>query len=323
MKVVILSKGAMLINLIKGTQDAGCEVIGVMRYERTTLNKFQLFLHDFFKTNPDVTFIKKFKIPEIKAKSANSKEFREFLLKNNTDVLLVGTWREKISKQTFDIPKIASVNLHPSLLPKYRGANPYYNAIKNLEKISGLTFHLIDEKFDHGAILSQKEIGISDNDTGKELKNKIIFESRFETANLLQNLEYGTIIPVKQNEDNASFCENLNNEKLMLDFENNTAEEIHAQIRALHPWGPSYITIENNFFIPNPYKLKIIELKNIYPAGKILSIDVKNNSITIICKNRKALKMDGVKVYGLFNRPFTKLFLSKIKNKNHVRHCEF
>ena len=313
MKVVILGKGAMLINLVKGAQDAGCEISGVLRYERVVLNQFKLFLHDFFKTNPDVTFIKKFKIPEVKVKSANCKKFREFLIKNNTDVLLVGTWREKIKKDVFDVPKIASINLHPALLPKYRGANPYYNAIKNLETKSGLTLHLIDEKFDHGAILSQKEVEILPNDTGKELKNKITFEARFEAANILQNIGCGTIIPVPQNEDNATYCENITRDDLMLDFETSTAEEIHAKIRALHPWGPSYVTVGRNFLIPNPYKLKIVELKNFYPAGKIIGKCAKDSSLTIVCADKKALKMDGLKLYGFFNRPFTKLFINFIK----------
>ena len=313
MKVVILGKGAMLINLLKGAQDAGCEIVGVLRYERVVKNPFRLFLHDFFKTNPDVTFIKKFKIPEIKVRSANSKKFRDFLIKNNTDVLLVGTWREKISKETFDIPKLASINLHPSLLPKYRGANPYYNAIKNLESKSGLTLHLIDEKFDHGAVLKQKEVEILPDDTGRELKNKITFEARFEVAELLQNISYGTIIPVPQSEDNAVYCENINNTDLMLDFENSTAEETHAKIRALHPWAPAYITVGNHFFIANPYKLKIVELNNFYPAGKIIAKNAKNSSLTIVCKNKKALKMDGLKLYGVFNRPFSSLFIHFIK----------
>ena len=313
MKVVILGKGTMLINLIKGAQDAGCEIIGVLRYERVVLNWFKLFLHDFFKTNPDVTFIKKFKIPEIKVKSANSKKFRDFLIKNNTDVLLVGTWREKISKKIFDIPKIASINLHPSLLPKYRGANPYYNAIKNMETKSGLTLHLIDEKFDHGAILKQKEIEILPNDTGRELKNKITFEARFEAADILQNIAYGTIIPVPQNEDNAIYCENISNNDLMLDFENCTAEELHAKIRALHPWAPAYVTVGRHFLIPNPYKLKIVELNNFYPAGKIIAKSGRKASLTIVCKNKKALKMDGLKLYGFFNRPFSKLFIHSIR----------
>lgn len=320
MKVVILSKGSMLINLIKGAQDAGCEVVGILRYDKVVLNKFQLFLHDFFKTNPDVTFIKKFHIPEINAVSANSEVFKEFLIKHNIDIMIVGTWREKISKETFDIPKIASINLHPALLPKYRGANPYYNAIKNLEKKSGLTFHLIDEKFDHGAILSQKEVDILPCDTGKELKNKIIFETRAETSKLLHDISTETVIPIEQDEKNTTYCDRICSENLMLNFKNNTAEEIHAQIRSLHPWAPAYITIGKHFLIPDPYKLEIIKAKEILHhvrgdfCGEIIAKDDRTASLTVVCKDGNAVKMDGLKLYGFFNRPFTKLFIKNLKN---------
>ena len=66
----------------------------------------------------------------------------------NVDVMLVGTWGEKIKKEIFDIPAIASVNVHPSLLPKYRGPNPYLQNILHRETKSGVTFHLINENFD-------------------------------------------------------------------------------------------------------------------------------------------------------------------------------
>ncbi len=79
---------------------------------------------------------------------------------------------EKISKETFDIPKIATVNVHPSLLPKYRGPNPYMQTILHGEKCSGVTIHLMDENFDEGPILKQEKVEILEADTSKELREK-------------------------------------------------------------------------------------------------------------------------------------------------------
>ena len=87
----------------------------------------------------DYNYIKSYKLPEIHASSVNSKEFKKKLLKLNPDIILVGSWKEKISKEIYDIPKIATINAHPSLLPKYRGPNPYYWTIKNREQQSGIT----------------------------------------------------------------------------------------------------------------------------------------------------------------------------------------
>lgn len=302
----------MLSNLIEGTLDSGCDVVGVLRYERVAYSEWRLALMDFFKPANDLTIIKQHKIREIKCKSANSDAFKKELLKLNADVLLVGTWGEKLKKEIIDLPVIASVNVHPSLLPKYRGPNPYLQTILNQEKKSGLTFHLIDEKFDNGAILTQKEINILPNDTSKELKERTVFQARLMCADLLKKLEYGLVIPVVQDDEDSTYFPNINDDDKMLDFDRESAEKICARIRALHPWLPSYVTYKNKFFIPNPYKLKIIAMQK-GNVGDIVETDYKNKSITLQCQNGQAIKMDDVRLYGFFNRIFTKSYIKKIK----------
>ena len=309
MKIVILGKGEMLSNLIEGALDAGFEIAGVFRYERTRLSPFKLAVKDFFKSSSDVTLIKQHKLYEIKCKSANSEGFKKEVLRLNADILLVGTWGEKLKKEIIDLPVIASVNVHPSLLPKYRGPNPYLQTILHREPKSGITFHLMDENFDNGAILAQKKIDILPNDTSKELKERTVFQARLMCTEVLKKLSCGMVIPVTQKAKEATYFPNIKPEDMMLDFEKETAEEIQARIRAFHPWLPCYITYKNKFFIPNPYKLKIINCDSQGKIGSIISSDYKTNSITVLCQNGKALKMDGVKLYGIFNRPFTTLFI--------------
>ena len=313
MKVIILSKGKMLLNIMKAVQESNCEIAGVLRYEKTCLSPFQLFLHDFFKTNHDLTFIKKYKIPEIKAKSANSEAFRDYILKTNTDLIIVGTWREKISKQTFSMPKIGTINIHPSLLPRYRGPNPYIQVIKRGEKKTGVTIHLIDENFDTGAILLQKEIDIFPNDTGKELRERIYPATRILLKEFLEKIQKEVIIPIKQNESRATYFGNIDESEKMLDFKNKTAEELYATIRALHPWLPCYITIGKRFLSVNPYKCSCISLHESYSPGEIIAKDKKTKSLTIVCKCGNALKMEDLKLWGFWIRPFTKLFINNIK----------
>ncbi len=312
MKVVILGKGEMLSNLIEGTLDAGCDIVGVLRYERVAYPAWRLSLTDFFKPANDLTIIKQHKLYEINCKSANSEAFKKEILRLNADVILVGTWGEKLKKDVINLPVIASVNVHPSLLPKYRGPNPYLQTILHRENKSGLTFHLMNEEFDKGAILAQKEIQILPNETSKELKERTVFQARLLCSEVLKKLEYGLVIPIEQNEDEMSYFPNISEYDKMLDFEKESAEEIHARIRAFHPWLPTYVTYKNKFFIPNPYKLKII-LAQKGSVGDIIETDYTHCSITVQCKDGKALKMDGVKLYGFFNRPFTKLFIKNIK----------
>ena len=308
MKVVILGKGAMLINLVKGAQDAGCEISGVLRYERVVLNPFKLFLHDFFKTNPDVTFIKKFKIPEVKVKSANCKKFREFLIKNNTDVLLVGTWREKIKKDVFDVPKIASINAHPSLLPAYRGPNPYFWTIRNGEKVSGVSFHLIDNGFDTGAILAQEEVKIYNSDTGKSLKDRTVLTARGVVCELLNALREDIIIPLTQREDKASYYSHPEN--LELDF-TKSAEENHALIRAAFPWTNAYFYHNNTCIAAHHESLEISENDTEFSQpGTITNVNHRLKRISVLCGDNKILTFN-ISLYKKYDRPFTPNYIKR------------
>ena len=296
MKIVILGKGTMLANLIQGALDAGVEIAGVFRYERTVFSPLKLFFYDFFTTSPDLTLIKQHKLHEIKCRSANSEAFRRELLRLNADVMFVGTWHEKIKKSVYDMPVIATINVHPSLLPAYRGPNPYLQTIKHLEKQSGVTFHLMDEKFDTGAILAQQKVNILPCDTGKELKEKTVFAARILITEVLSLLQFDIIKPLPQDESKATYYPNISPDEMMLDFTQKTAMEMHAHIRALHPWLPCYITIGHKFFIPNPYKLRIINNINA-PAGKIIAKNPKTMMLTIACKDGNALEMSDLKLY--------------------------
>ena len=293
MKVVILGKDEMLANLIRGAMLADADIVGIFRYENLIYSKFKLLLHDFFKSSPDLTLIKKHKLNDIKLKSANSEEFRNLLVKLNADIVLVGTWKEKLSKETYNIPSVGTINVHPSLLPAYRGPNPYLQTIWHREKFSGITFHLMTENFDQGPILAQDKIEILEGDTGKELKNKTVFRARLLCARLLEKLKKGCVEPTDQDEEKASYFGNVRPEDMTLNFKKETAEEICAHVRAFHPFLPTYIQIENSFKIINPYQIKISAL-NGSPAEVL---EQSETQITIACKDGKSVEFSGLKKY--------------------------
>lgn len=314
MRVVILGAGQMFMNLIAGCLDAGCDIVGVFRYDKVRYTTFDRILVDIFNPSKEFNYIKSHKLYEIKAKSANSVEFKKEILKLNADIVLVGTWGEKIKKNIINLPKIATINVHPSLLPKYRGPNPYLQAIKNMEKESGVTFHLMDENFDTGAILHQKKVEIQTNETGEELRQKVTVLAREGVIELIKKLDEEIIIPVVQDENKATYFSQISQEEVMLDFKK-SAEEISAQIRALHPWSRCFFGHKNHFFIPNPYKLKILDnMADIEDIAKIIEKSTKDNSITVVCGDKKLLKMDEVNLYGGL-RPFTKLYIKFFMNK--------
>lgn len=297
MRVVVLGKGLMLANIVLGVLDAGADVVGVFRYEETCNSRLKMLFDDFFKPAPEVTLINKLKIRQIRLKSANGPLFRKLMVTLNVDLIIIGTWRERLEKETFNLPTIASVNVHPSLLPKYRGPNPYLQSILHGEKYSGVTLHLVTEKFDNGPILKQEKVEILDSDTSQELRDKSVRTARKLVTELISDLDNKVLTPVAQNEKLATYYPNISGDERMLDFKFQTSDEISRTIRALHPFLPCYITYLNKFFIVNPYNFKILQESFSANAGDIVAKNPEKSSITILCADDKAIRFTDLKLY--------------------------
>lgn len=215
----------------------------------------------------------------------------------NVDLIIIGTWKEKLQKETFNIPTIATVNVHPSLLPKYRGPNPYMQTILHGEEYSGVTLHLLSENFDDGPILKQEKVKILGTDTSKELREKSVRVARGMVAELIQDLSNKIVTPIAQNPKCATYFPNISGDERMLDFEKQTSVEISGTIRALHPFLPTYIEYKNKFFVVNPYKFFIIEHKVDMPAGSIIDKISETCSITVVCADNKAVQFNDLVLY--------------------------
>lgn len=140
-----------------------------------------------------------------------------------------------IPKTILDTPKFGSINVHPSLLPKYRGPSPIQTALINGDKETGVTIMLMDEKMDHGPILVQKTVLISPDDTYPLLGNKLAKEAQILLLKTLLEWVKGQITPQTQDEAQATICHIFKREDGLLDL-NKTALEIYNQFRGLTPW---------------------------------------------------------------------------------------
>ena len=308
LRVVIVGYGEMFTNLIAATLDANCEIVGILRKETIKYPKFIKKIKDIINPTLEYSYIKSYNLPEIEAKGVNTEEFRAALLKLNPDIVLVGSWGEKFSKQTYDIPKIATINAHPSILPKYRGPNPYFWVIRNQEQISGVTFHLMDENYDTGAILAQEEVKIYSSDTGKTLKERIVLTARGVACELLKDLSEDVIIPLQQREDKATYYSYP--EGLELDF-TKSAEEVSALIRASYPWEETYFYHKITAFTPNPNKINIEEYNGEFTEfGTIVDIDIQSKTLKVLCGNNKVLKMEDINLLKRQDRPFISNYIN-------------
>lgn len=315
LRVVIIGYGEMFTNLIAGTLDANCNIVGVFRSEMIRYNPILRTLKDIFNPSLDYNYIKSYNLKEIRAKGVNTKEFKKALLKLNPDILLVGSWGERITKEIYDIPKIATINAHPSLLPKYRGPNPYYWTIKNGEQTSGVSFHLVDGDYDTGAILAQEEIKIYPSDTGKTLKERTVLTARGVVCELLKDLSEDIIIPLTQIDKKSSYFSHPTD--FELDFGTKTAEENFATIRAIYPWSEAYFYHKDMCMAALVHGSEILENNTKYTApNTIAGIDYGKKTIDIVCSDGKILRIR-TEHYKKYDRPFTKNY---IKNEMHIGH---
>lgn len=306
LKVVIVGYGEMFTNLIAGALDANCEIVGVLRRETIKYHPILRQLKDVINPSLEYSYIKSYNLPEIEVESVNTAQFKKTLLKLNPDIVLVGSWSEKFEKEIYDIPKIATINAHPSLLPQYRGPNPYFWTIRNGEQVSGVTFHLMDKEFDTGAILAQEEVKIYPSDTGKSLKERTVLTARGVVCELLKALREDIIIPLTQREDKATYYSNPSG--LEIDF-TKSAEENHALIRAIYPWESAYFFHKNTCLAVSPFGAEVLTNNSKYTeSGTVVSVEGKN--VSVLCADNKVLKMPVV-LYKKIDRMFTKNYIKR------------
>lgn len=309
MKIVIVAYCEMLASLISGVLNSGHEIVGVFRNENVIYSPIKRSLYDTFLPSEDKTFVKTLGLYDIKASSVNSEKFRRKIKELDTDVIIVGSWSEKFSDKTIKTPKIACINTHPSLLPRYRGPNPYINVILNSEKSSGITFHLMNEIYDSGDILKQVKTDISSYETGYSLKLKCCEIARKEIGNLLNNLEENIKNAKSQDENAASYFKLPDIKDTILDFEKETSEEISRRIRAYTPWIKCYIPYKNEFFEFGGYKFS--DKKYIAKPAEI--VFKTKNSIGIMCSDNKVMEFTRLKlernILRLFSNQYLKYFV--------------
>lgn len=153
----------------------------------------------------------------------------------DTDIFVVVAYGKIIPQNILDIPKRGTINVHPSLLPKYRGPSPMQAAIANQDKQTGVSIMLLDDQMDHGPILAQKTIKLRASETYTDLQATVHAIAPSLLVETIKRYAAEEIKPQEQNHDAATFCKLLNREDGKIDW-NEPARAIDAKRRAYTPW---------------------------------------------------------------------------------------
>lgn len=179
-------------------------------------------------------------IPVIQpAQIKNNQEFRDQLTALKPDAIIVVGYGRIIPQWMIDLPRYGNLNLHASLLPKYRGAAPIQWAIANGESVTGVTTMRIDAGLDTGNILLQREVPISLDDTAETLGPKLAASGAELVDETLRGLEAGQTQDKPQDHTQATTAPILKKEDGHIDF-NRSAGEIYNRLRGFQPWPGAY-----------------------------------------------------------------------------------
>jgi methionyl-tRNA formyltransferase len=209
-------------------------------------------------------------IPVLQPQKVND-ELPLYLLSNphlQPDFLVVVAYGEILSQAVLDLPHVAAVNVHGSILPRWRGASPIEHAILSGDKESGVTVQVMVQELDAGPILASAAFPIGGRDTALYLREQLSLIG----AELLRQTLKKPLNPIAQSAEGATFCRKLTKEDGIVDRDKMTADEIDRRVRALNPWPGVICDVQGN-------KLKLLET----------SLDQEQRSIPIACANDTTL----------------------------------
>lgn len=221
-----------------------------------------------------------------------SKETIDELKTLNIDFFVTFAFGQILSQEVLDIPKFATINLHASLLPKYRGANPIQRALINGEKETGICTMITELGMDCGNICKKDVIKIDDSMNFENLHDTISEKSPELIYDTLKGIYNGTLTSVPQNSDEATFAPKLSKEECLIDW-NKTSQEIHNLVRGIYKSPSAYFVYDGKQI--KVLETKICECRENCECGNIICCDKEGVEIKT---SNGALKLIRVKPEG-------------------------
>lgn len=229
-------------------------------------------------------------LPVFTPEKASTEEFADTLKKLNADLFLVVAYGEILRKNILEIPPKSCVNIHASLLPKYRGAAPIQRCIMEGDKETGITMIEMVLKMDAGPMLAQEKILLDEDTTFGELEERLCQLSCDMLPDLLKKIEEDRIVKISQEESHVTFAPKIVLEDRTIDFKK-SATVLHNQIRALSPAPGAFCFVESGGQVKRLllYKTKKIVEKSAKEPGATVTYDKKEwviacgeNSLSIL-----------------------------------------
>ena len=254
MKVLFIGNGVFGSYVLRALAETRHKVVAVVEVSRSKSSKrfLRLFLNccpgfsrvyclskSKIKKNVLYDTIIKYGLHLVKFERLNDEKFLSWLKRKAPDMILVASCPVIFKKDLLKFPKLGCINCHPSLLPKYRGPDPFKAAILFGEKETGITYHYMNEGIDAGSIIRQDKITIQDDDTTGDLLEKCEPVIVKNLASILDDIEEGKVKTLEQTHSSSSYFRIVPEEHVMINWTKKGAD-IYNQVRAITPLIKSY-----------------------------------------------------------------------------------
>lgn len=225
--------------------------------------------------------------------SLKTDEAYEKLLSYAPDFIVVAAYGKILPQRVLDIPKYGCVNLHGSLLPKYRGSAPIQRCVINGEKVTGITTMLMDAGVDTGDMLLKTETEIGENETAGELFDRLAAKCPDILLKTLDGIADGSVKPVKQDPEKATLAPMLDKNESVIDW-NSDAVSVHNKVRGMDPWPVARTSFGG----------KLLKLYGTHPVdgssvkGEVGTLSVSDSRLFVKCGGNTALELTEVQLEG-------------------------
>jgi len=288
MKIVFFGSSHFAVSALQALIDKGEDIICVVTQPDKKKGRHLHLSKTDVKTVALESGLKVYQPQDI-----NTKESKEFLTSLSSDLFVIVAYGQLLSQEILDIPKIMPINIHASLLPKYRGAAPINWAIINGDKTTGVTIMKVTKKMDSGPIILQKSVQVSDLDTFINLEDglrSLGSELLLEAISLIKNKKF-KLIP--QDESKVSFAAKLKKRDGGIDWDK-PAVKIYNLIHGTLPW-PGAFTHYKGKLLKIFNASVITDLKNEAKPGEVIQV---SKSGLIIATGKDCLKINELQIEG-------------------------